>query len=242
MRILVVEDDLRTARMVEFLLGEENYAVVLVDNPDGALALIERQAPDLLILDINLSRKGNGFDLYRQLKALGHDLPVIFVTAKGEVDDRVTGLNLGADDYITKPFEPAELLARVQAVLRRYRKSAPGGNQIVKGGGFEISPVDMRVTLPNRHSLIVTPTEMKMLLHLLERAGQVVTREELLASVWSTEAGHDGRDSNVVDVYIRRLRRKIEPDPSTPQYLLSTRGLGYRFVGKHADVANQPTA
>ena len=238
MRILLVEDDPMTARMVDFLLREEGYAVVHVDNADGALALVERQPPDLLILDVNLPR-GNGFDLYRKLKGLGHDLPVIFVTAKGELEDRLTGLNMGADDYIAKPFQPAELLARVQAVLRRYRKSTPGGNQVIKGGGFEINPVDNTVILPNRRNLLVTPTELKMLMHLLERAGQVVTREELLASVWGTDFA---RDSNVVDVYIRRLRRKIEPDPSAPQYILSNRGLGYRFVGKHADVANQPTA
>lgn len=234
MRILVVDDDPIGIRMVQFLLGEEGYEVDVVDNPRGALAMVDNHPPDLLILDVNMPQM-TGFELYRQLRERSHDIPALFVTAKDELEDRLKGLNMGADDYIAKPFEPAELVARVQAVLRRYRKASAGGHQVVKGGGVEIATSELRVTLPDRRNLFVTPTEMKMLVHLVHNTGQVISREDLLTNVWGPNFVGD---SNIVDVYIRRLRRKIEPDSSAPQYILSTRGLGYKFVGASADVTN----
>lgn len=228
MRILVVDDDPIGNRMMQFLLGEEGYQVDSVDGPRGALAVVQRQPPDLLLLDVNMPQT-SGFDLYRRLRELDYDIPVIFVTAKGELDDRLQGLRMGADDYISKPFQPAELLARVEAVLRRYRKMGAGGAQVVRGGGVEINVSELRVTLPDRRNIFLTPTEMKVLLQLVQRTGQVVSRDDLLANVWSE---HDSGESNIVDVYIRRLRRKIERDPSNPVYVQSARGLGYKFVGK----------
>ena len=227
MRILLVDDDPYTTRLIRYILEQDGYAVDPVDNPRGALAMVEKSPPDLLILDVNMPRM-NGFELYQHLLGRNHDIPVIFVTAKGELEDRLHGLKLGADDYIVKPFQPAEVVARVQAVLRRYHKAGPGGNQVVKGGGVEISTSELRVTLPDRRNLFVKPTEMKLLLHLVRHVGQVVSREELLTNVWGSD--YSG-DSNIVDVYIRRLRRKIEPDSSAPRFILSTRGLGYKFVG-----------
>jgi DNA-binding response OmpR family regulator len=227
-RILVVDDDPIGSRMMQFLLGEEGYQVDAVDGPRGALALVEKQTPDLLLLDVNMPQT-NGFELYRRLRDMDYDIPVIFVTAKGELEDRLQGLRMGADDYITKPFQPAELLARVEAVLRRYRKSGPTGAQVVRGGGVEINTSELRVTLPDRRNIFLTPTEMKVLLQLVQHAGQVVSRDELMSSVWGE---HYGGESNIVDVYIRRLRRKIERDPANPGYIQATRGLGYKFVGK----------
>jgi DNA-binding response OmpR family regulator len=227
-RILVVDDDPMGSRMMEFLLKEEGYSVDAVDGPKGALALMEKQTPDLVLLDVNMPHV-NGFDLYRRLREMEYDIPVIFVTAKGELDDRLQGLRMGADDYISKPFQPAELLARVEAVLRRYRKAGPIGAPVVRAGGVEIATSELRVTLPDRRNIFLTPTEMKVLLQLVQRPGQVVSRDDLMTSVWGEDyAG----ESNVVDVYIRRLRRKIERDPSNPSYIQVARGLGYRFVGK----------
>jgi DNA-binding response OmpR family regulator len=227
-RILVVDDDPIGSRMLQFLLGEEGYTVDAVDGPRGALVLIQKQPPDLLLLDVNMPLT-NGFDLYGKLRELEYDIPVIFVTAKGELDDRLHGLRMGADDYIAKPFQPAELLARVEAVLRRYRKAGPVGAQVVRAGGVEISTSELRVTLPDRRNIFLTPTEMKVLLQLVQRVGQVVSRDDLMTNVWGED--YCG-ESNIVDVYIRRLRRKIERDPSNPAYIQATRGLGYKFVGK----------
>jgi DNA-binding response OmpR family regulator len=227
-RILVVDDDPIGSRMIQFLLGEEGYDVDSVDGPRGALVMMEKQTPDLLLLDVNMPQ-ASGFELYQQLKARDFDVPVIFVTAKGELEDRLQGLRMGADDYITKPFQPAELLARVEAVLRRYRKAGPSGPQVLKAAGIEVNTSELRVTMPDRRTVFLTPTEMKVLLQLMQRAGQVVSRDELMERVWGENyAG----ESNIVDVYIRRLRRKIERDPSNPLFLHATRGLGYKFVGK----------
>jgi DNA-binding response OmpR family regulator len=191
--------------------------------------MVEKQPPDLLILDVNVPAASSGFEFYRHLRELEYDIPVIFVTAKGELEDRLTGLRMGADDYIAKPFQPAELLARVEAVLRRYRKTTPGANQIVRGGGVEVSTAELRVSLPDQRQVFLTPTEMKVLLQLVRHAGHIVSRDNLLSTVWGQD--YLG-ESNIVDVYIRRLRRKIERDPSNPEYIQATRGLGYRFAGK----------
>ncbi|HEX9057311.1 MAG TPA: response regulator transcription factor [Ktedonobacterales bacterium] len=228
MRILVVDDDPIGSRMMQFLLTEEGFTVDTVDGPRGALALVEKQSPDLLLLDVNMPNV-NGFDLYRKLREMDYDIPVIFVTAKGELEDRLQGLRMGADDYICKPFQPAELLARVQTVLRRYRKAVPSGPHVVRAGGVEINTSELQVKLPDGRIVFLTPTEMKVLLQLVQRAGQVVSRDDLMTSVWGD---HYVGESNIVDVYIRRLRRKVERDSSNPVYIHATRGLGYKWVGK----------
>lgn len=228
MHILVVDDDPMGSKIMSFLLSEEGYTVASVDNPRGALAMVQKQVPDLVLLDVNMP-PSSGFEFFMRLRELDYDIPVIFVTAKGELDDRLHGLRMGADDYVAKPFQPAELLARVEAVLRRYRKATPGANQVVRGGGVEISTSELRVSLPDQRTVYLTPTEMKVLLQLVQHAGHVVSRDTLLATVWGQDYGGE---SNIVDVYIRRLRRKIERDPSDPEYIQATRGLGYRFAGK----------
>jgi DNA-binding response OmpR family regulator len=213
--------------MVQFLLEEQGYAVDLVDNPRGALSMLERQPPHLVLLDINLPQI-SGFDLYQRMREQGYDIPVIFLTGKDEVEDRVLGLRMGADDYICKPFYSAELIARVEAVLRRYSKMRTTEQGQIRAGEIEIDPRALRVTLPDRRTATLTPTEMKVLLQLAQRAGEPVEREEVLAGVWGQ---HYSGESNIVDVYIRRLRRKLERDPARPQLIQAARGVGYKFGG-----------
>ena len=228
MHILVVDDDPVNSRMVQFLLTEQGYTVDTLDSPRGALALVEKRPPDLLLLDVNMPQL-SGFDLYQRLRDKGYDLPVIFVTAKDEVEDRVLGLRMGADDYICKPFQPAELTARVEAVLRRYHKGASADIQAMRAGGIDIDPVKRCVRLPDRREVQLTPTEMSVLLQLAQRPGQAVGREAVMASVWGDS--YIG-ESNIVDVYIRRLRRKLEPDPAHPVLIRAERGIGYTFAGR----------
>jgi DNA-binding response OmpR family regulator len=226
-RILIVDDDLLGSRMMHFLLSELGHQVETVDNARGALAIAERQPPDLMLLDVNLPQL-NGFEIYQRLRERDLDFPVIFVTAKGELEDRLHGLNMGADDYICKPFQPAELTARVEAVMRRFHRATTGDQQHVRSGELEIDVAARQVMLPGRRPTQLTPTEMLVLLQLVRRAGEVVSREELMAAVWGE---HYAGESNVVDVYIRRLRRKLEADPTAPAIIQATRGVGYRFMG-----------
>jgi len=226
-RILIVDDDAIGSRMMQFLLTEQGYQVDTVDNAKGAIAMVERQPPDLMLLDVNLPQL-TGFEMYQRLLANDYDLPVIFVTAKGELEDRLQGLRMGADDYICKPFQPAELTARVEAVLRRYRKAGLGEAKQVRSGDLDIDVAALEVRLPGHRVARLTHTEMRVLLYLAQRAGEVVSREELIEGVWGEN--YVG-ESNIVDVYIRRLRRKIERDPTTPTIIQSVRGVGYRYAG-----------
>lgn len=225
MRILIVDDDPIGSRMMHFLLTEQGYHVDMVDNARGALAMVERQPPDLMLLDVNLPQL-NGFEMYQRLLDKDYDLPVIFVSAKGELEDRLQGLRMGADDYICKPFQPAELTARVEAVLRRYRKASLGDGKQVRAGDLDIDVAALEVRLPDGRSARLTPNEMKLLLQLAQRPGQVIGRGELMQGVWGE---HYVGESNIVDVYIRRLRRKIERDPGNPTLVQSARGQGYRL-------------
>ncbi len=159
------------------------------------------------------------------------EAPVIFVTAKGEVEDRVRGLKMGGDDYISKPFQPAELVARVEAVLRRCQEPQHTP-RVVRAGALKINPVAMEVTRPDGRSASLTPTEMRLLLNLAEHTGHPVKRERLLAHVWGGQ--YEG-ESNVVDVYIRRLRRKLERDPDHPVLVQAARGIGYLLADSLAD-------
>ncbi len=225
MRILVVDDDLSGSRLMQFLLTEQGYQVDMVDNAHGALALIERQPPDLILLDVNLPQL-NGFEIYQRMRERDWDMPVIFVTAKDELEDRLQGLRMGADDYICKPFQPAELQARVEVVLRRYRKAKLTQEmQRFRVGALDIDVAELQVTVDGRSTRQLTRTEMKLLLQLAQRPGQVLSREELMNNVWD-----DTGESNTVDVYIRRLRRKLEAEPSNPAIIVSIRGIGYRLA------------
>ena len=226
MRILVVDDDPMGSRMVQFLLTEQGYTVDITDSARGALAMLEAHAPDLILLDVNLPHL-SGFEFCKRLRSDGYDMPVIFVTAKGELEDRLQGLRIGADDYIPKPFQPAELTARVEAVLRRYRRTR-GDSATIQTQSIEIDAIGLRVNMPGRRPVSLTPTEMKVLVHLAQRSGETVERVDVMASVWGD--AYVG-ESNIVDVYVRRLRRKLERDPAHPELIHSARGVGYKFTG-----------
>jgi DNA-binding response OmpR family regulator len=226
LRILVVDDDPLGSRMVQFLLTEQGYTVDMTESARGALAVLDERTPDLILLDVNLPHL-SGFDFCKRLRDDGYEMPVIFVTAKGELEDRLQGLRIGADDYICKPFQPAELTARVEAVLRRYRRTRSDGATI-QAHGIEIDAVGLCVNMPGRRPVSLTPTEMKVLVQLAQRPGETVEREEVMASVWGD--AYIG-ESNIVDVYVRRLRRKLERDPAHPELIHSARGIGYKFIG-----------
>lgn len=184
----------------------------------------ERQKPSLFILDIMVPGK-DGFELCRQIRQIPvlAATPVIFLTAKSGEADRILGLEMGADDYITKPFSPRELVARVKAVLRRFER--PLSRVPVKVGDVEIDPLALTLTV--RGNLVTTTaTEFRLLDYFASHAGRVFTRDELLDSVWR-DTGYVTLRS--VDVYVRRIREKIEPDPRNPRYLRTVRGAGYRF-------------
>ena len=228
MRILVVDDNEISSRMVEFLLSQQGYQVDTVDNGRGALALIQRNPPDLILLDVTLPQM-SGFEIYERLRRDDFDVPVIFVTARDELDNKLLGLKMGADDYICKPFEPAELTARVEAVLRRYRKAITVPRPHLQPGNIDIDVASLQVALPDGRVAQLTPREMQLLLKLAERPGQIVSREDLMDAVWGEN--YPG-ESNIVDVYVRRLRRKIERDPANPELVQVARGVGYRFMGE----------
>jgi DNA-binding response OmpR family regulator len=222
MRILVVDDDPIGSKLVTYLLSEQGYEVETVDNAPGALAFIERHPPDLVVLDIMLPGM-DGLEVARRLRSAGDAVPILMLTARDAVPNRVEGFEAGADDYLVKPFVPEELLARVKALLRRSQGERPQ----LRAGGLEIDLASMQVTLPDHHSVPLTPMQMKLLLQLAERPGQVVSRADLLDRVWGeTYVG----ESNIVDVYVGRLRRKLERNPAHPKYILTERGVGYRLV------------
>jgi len=224
MHVLVVDDDAPSVKMIAFLLREEGYLVSTADNGVSALQKVEEEPLDLVILDVMMPRM-DGHEVCRRIRSKMH-VPIIFLSAKGETSDRVQGLELGADDYLAKPFEPAELLARVKAVLRRTEAYAMGEAQTrLVVGDFVLEPVENKAIVRDK-PIDMTPIEFRLLYCLARNAGRVLTHEFLLTSVWGYE--YEGY-SNQVAVYIRRLRNKIEPDPANPEHLTTVRGLGYKF-------------
>jgi DNA-binding response OmpR family regulator len=225
--ILVVDDDSFANALVQFVLSKEGYEVETTDNPRGAMQMIQKREPDLLLLDVSMPYL-NGFEFSEKLRAEGYETPLIFMTAQDTLESKLHGFNIGADDYICKPYIHQELVARVQAVLRRIKKQKAPGNHSLRAGQIELFPAELKVLLPGRPPIDLTHTEMQVLRVLMASAGMAVERNRLLAAVWN----EDGNSSNIVDVYIRRLRRKLEEDILKPQYIISVRGVGYKFVGK----------
>lgn len=222
--IFVVEDDPDISRLVRHHLESAGFGVKVFPSGGTVVAESERQRPALFVLDIMVPGK-DGLELCRQIRqtpALA-PIPVIFLTAKNSEADRILGLELGADDYIPKPFSPRELVARVKAVLRRFERPLP--QTPVKIGDIEIDPGAMTLTVSG--ALIpTTATEFRLLDYFVRHLGRVFTRDQLLDSVWRDTAFVTPRS---VDVYVRRIREKIEPDPENPRYLRTVRGAGYRF-------------
>jgi two-component system phosphate regulon response regulator PhoB len=222
--IFVVEDDPDISRLVRHHLEAAGFIVKVFPTGNLVLGEAERQRPALFLLDIMVPGK-DGLELCRQIRQAQSlaMIPVIFLTAKGGEADRVLGLEMGADDYIPKPFSPRELVARVKAVLRRFeRPLAPGP---VRVGEVEIDPVAMTLIVSGRQ-VTTTATEFRLLDYFARHLGRVFTRDQLLDSVWRDTSYVTPRS---VDVYVRRIREKIEPDPENPRYLKTVRGAGYRF-------------
>lgn len=225
--ILVVEDDPLVAEMVTLLLRRHGYTVSALAEPRSVSSLLVSQPVDLILLDVMLPYV-DGFTLCGQVREAHPDLPIIFLTARDLASDKVDGLYLGADDYITKPFEPAELLARVHTVLRRYRRvEQPPISSCIRAGDYVLDLGDLCFIGPSRPDGVqLTPTEMKILEHLMRNANIPISREQLIERVWDYE--YVG-ESNRIDVYIRRLRQKIEPQPERPTLIRTARGMGYVF-------------
>jgi DNA-binding response OmpR family regulator len=222
--IAVVEDDPDISRLVRHHLEGAGFAVKLYPTGNAILAEAERQRPALFVLDIMVPGK-DGLELCRQIRQTPSlaMIPVIFLTAKSSEADRVLGLELGADDYIPKPFSQRELIARVKAVLRRFERPLSPGP--VRVGDIEIDPSAMTLLVDGK-PVTTTATEFRLLDHFARHLGRVFTRDQLLDSVWRDTSYVTPRS---VDVYVRRIREKIEPDPENPRYLKTVRGAGYRF-------------
>lgn len=223
--ILVVDDEPRMIRFIRMNLELEGYQVVEASNGIDALDEVRKHLPELVIMDVMMP-KMDGFETLGLLREIS-TVPVILLTVRSDEEDRIHGLELGADDYITKPFSPRELVSRVNAVLRRAEWPSPSPRTVLR--------VDSRLSVDfNRHQVIVDderidlrPTEYRLLSHLIQNAGWVVPHETLLAKVW----GYEYRDeTHYLRLYINYLRKKIEEDPANPVYILTERGVGYRFV------------
>ena len=226
MKVLVVDDaaEVIEAVTVSFTLQWRETEVIGVDNGEAALDLVEREHPDVVLLDIAMPGM-DGFETLREIRAFS-DVPVIMLTAKDDVLDKVKGLELGADDYVTKPFDHLELLARVKALLRRLDMPQPTSRApSFRSGDLEIDFAAQEVRLRSQ-PVPLTATEYKLLYHLVRNAGHVLRHETLLAKVWGREYVDE---VDYLRVYIRRLRRKLEEDPERPRQILTERGLGYRF-------------
>ncbi len=228
-RVLVVDDNLQSLKMLRFLLDDEGYEVLIASNAEVARDYLENanNPIHLVILDVMMPNV-DGFDLCNQIRKEGESVPVIFLSARGEPSDRAEGLRMGADDYVVKPFDPAELLARIAAVLRRSKSIAAASESqpSLKLGDVELDPARLKVRVAANRQADLTPTETKLLHCLMRNAGRVLTRDVLINQVWDYD--YDG-NNNTVDVYIRRLRQKVEPDPNEPKYIRTVRGAGYVF-------------
>lgn len=230
MKLLVVDDapEVIEAVTLSFNLQWRETDVVGACDGEQALDLVERGCPDLVLLDIAMPGI-DGYETLRRIR-LFSDVPVIMLTAKDGVLDKVKGLELGADDYITKPFDHLELLARVKAVLRRLDMPQPASRApSFLSGDLSVDFATRQVRL-REDAVPLTPIEYKLLYHLVRNAGRVLPHETLLAKVWGREYLDE---IDYLRVYVRRLRRKLEDDPEQPQYILTERGLGYRFREQH---------
>jgi two-component system KDP operon response regulator KdpE len=227
MRILVVDDapDVVESIRLGFTLQWREVEVLGASDGEQALDLVEKEAPDIVLLDIGLPGR-DGFEVLRELRTFS-DVPVVMLTARDDAMDKVKGLELGADDYVTKPFNHLELMARVRAVLRRHDMPAPASRApSFRSGDLEMDFARQEVRLKGE-PVDLTPTEYKLLYHLVRNAGHVLQHGTLLAKVWGREYMDE---TDYVRVYIRRLREKLGDDPEHPRYIQTERRLGYRFI------------
>ena len=224
--ILVVDDEENIVRLVRTYLEKDGFPVECAGDGEEALRKAASLNPALIVLDLMLP-KVDGWEVCRRIRATSQ-VPIIVLTARTDDVDKIVGLELGADDYLPKPFEPMELLARVKAVLRRSEAYLLNGlaQERVTVGGITLDPLTLTAHFADGRSVPLTPTEFRLLHCLMRNAGQTLTHDTLMESVWGYD--YEG-DSNPLPVYIRRLRAKIEERPDQPRRLVTVRGLGYRF-------------
>jgi DNA-binding response OmpR family regulator len=221
-RILVVEDEMAISRLVRDYLRHAGFEVTVVGDGESAIASARGARPDLVVLDLGLPGR-DGLDVARELRT-GSAIPIVMLTARGDEIDRIVGLELGADDYVVKPFSPKELVARIRAVLRR--SAAPRGEEILRVGDVEADVPRMRVRVGG-NLVDLTPTEFQLLVTLLREPGRVFTRGQLLDAVHGVAIESYER---AIDAHVKNIRRKIEPEQRKPRYLLTVHGVGYRFA------------
>jgi DNA-binding response OmpR family regulator len=227
-QILLVEDNPDLAFGLRNNLEIEGYTVELAEDGPTGLARAQERAPDLVILDLMLPGM-DGYKVLRTLRSSGFEKPVLILTARGEEADKVMGFRIGADDYVTKPFGVLELLARVEALLRRTSRSPSSeSNGLKRFSDVEVDPMSRTVTKAGE-PVSLTPMELDLLLALIERRGAVASRQELMREVWGHRAVVVSR---TVDTHIAELRRKLEADPAAPRHILTVRKAGYRFKGE----------
>lgn len=220
--VLVVEDDERVRAALSLVLEDEGYRVHQAESAEAALELLRSRDVDVAIVDVMLPRL-DGFELCRRLRGRS-DMPILMLTARSDSHDVVAGLEAGADDYVTKPFEPKELAARIRANLRRTQGGA-GAPEQLRFGDIEVLP-HAGVVRVGDHEVALTRTEFCLLCELASHPNQVLSREQLLERVWGYDYFGDGR---LVDVHLHRLRAKVEADPSQPRHVVTVRGLGYKL-------------
>ena len=224
--VLVVEDEPEIARIARDYLERAGFAVRIASDGRSALSLARSAGPDIVVLDLGLPDV-DGLDVVRSIRR-NSGVPVVILTARGDESDRVVGLELGADDYMVKPFSPKELVARVRAVLRRADGALEAAAEIIRAGEVTLDVPRMRVTAGTRE-VDLTATEFQLLAALARQPGRVFTRAQLLDAVEGTPVESYER---AVDTHVKNIRRKLEPDPRQPRYLLTVHGVGYRFAGE----------
>ena len=224
-KILVVDDEERMLRFIRLNLEHDGFQVIEAIKGHEALDKMRTDMPDMILLDVMLPDL-DGFEVLKMVREISN-IPVIMLTAKGEEDDRVRGLELGADDYVTKPFSPRELVSRVKAVLRRVEMEGTEEVEVIQVDDRLRIDFNRREIWVNNELVKLRPTEYRLLYHLVQNAGWVLTYDQILSRVW----GYEYRDEpHYVRLYINYLRQKLEEDPANPKYILTERGVGYRFV------------
>ena len=223
MYVLAIDDDPDTLKLLAFVLHDAGYQFTSASDWASCIGAIEQVRPGLVLLEAQL-RSGSGFELCRRLRGLS-DVPLIFLAQRAEVEERVPGLSLGADDYVAKPFEAAELLARIAAVLRRSGHIPAASAGRFGYGGFLLDQFGQRVLLGTR-AIELTPTEFRLLEYLVINAGHVLSPRQILDQVWDRG---DSNDFSVISTYILRLRNKIEADPAAPRHIITVWNMGYKF-------------
>ena len=225
--ILMVEDDSTIAFAVKYAVEQEGFNLDIAENLENARKIVNSKEYDLILLDVMLP-DGNGYEFLKQLREHDEDTPVIFLTACDEEVNIVMGLDIGGDDYITKPFRVRELISRINAILRRKGKSQDSNKKILKFKNISIHTLEARV-FKNNEEIFLTSAEYRLLLILIQNKNMVLSRAQILEKLW--DVTYDFINDNTLSVYIKRLREKIEDDSSKPQYILTVRGLGYKWNG-----------